>query len=115
MGKQFNELCFCLPLEEFYSELEQNPDDISPEIFIEFDAPNYTQDKIEEIAVKENDLGNGSVYIGDSHNPIDVLEWDLKKISNDTYYLKGKVKILFSLEGVAQDEEFIIETNVKLI
>jgi hypothetical protein len=56
-----------------------------------------------------------TIYLGAAHNPCDINNLIFMKTGEDLYHLSGSISIDFEHEGVAANEEFTVDTQLRYI
>lgn len=105
-----------VPLVPFNSGLDYVEQPENTEIVIEWlklDLAN--PDDLDGLVIKSQDYKDleASIYIGSAHNPCEILILQLHKTEADEYRIICELKVNFEFEGVAKDELFKFETNIK--
>lgn len=106
-----------IPLTPFNSGLEYEEQPVETTIVIEWlNLKLKNPDDLHNLHLKNapEDETEVSVYIGDVHNPCDILSMHWAKTSGNEYRVYAELMIDFEYEGVAQNEYFNFETTVEL-
>jgi len=105
-----------IPLKPFDSGLEHESQPVDTTMIIEWvnlDLSNpYDLDGITIQSDKDSDT-EASIYIGNVHNPFDILNLTLNKIDERSYRATGKILIDFEHEMVANNETFEFTTRIE--
>lgn len=103
-----------IPLEPFDSGLRDEPEIEETEIvfdFMKLGLPDpFRMDGLVLTIPGEDDL-EASVYVGSSHNPIDVERLGFRAVGPDLYEISADVIIRFEFENVAPDETFSLRAT----
>ena len=106
-----------IPLEPFNSGLDYESQPVDTEIVIEWMNLNLEEptnlDGLKLPITSENET-EASLYVGSAHNPCEIESLELKKISDNLYAATCKLFVEFEHEGVAENEEFKIVTQLEL-
>lgn len=106
-----------VPLEPFNSGLEYESQPLETEIVIEWLNLNLIDptnlDGVNLISNHNDDL-EISIYVGNAHNPCDLIKMSLRKVEGITYEIKCNLFVDFQHEGVAINEDFNFKTKLKL-
>lgn len=105
-----------IPLTPFNSGLEYESQPVETEFVIEWLELNLkTPEELDNLKITSK-LYNGleaSIYLGYAHNPCEIKKLNLIKIAPDFYKIEGEILIDFEFEGVAKNESFLFDTEVK--
>ena len=100
---------FNIPLIPFDSGLEYESQPVDAEIVFEW----ITLDLIDpinldgiELTSTSEDNTEVSIYVGNAHNPCDIIRLKIKRIEGYVYELKCSLFVNFEHEMVAENEEF---------
>jgi len=107
-----------IPLNPFQIEIDEEPRTLETEIVFEWLKLSLVNPRdfhgLKISSEKFVDL-ESSVYIGNVHNPCDVLNLEFSRIGLDEYLVKGDLIIDFEHELVAASEKFSFETKVSVV
>lgn len=106
-----------IPLTPFDSGLEYESQPVETALLIDFlNLSLYNTDELDGITIKSmtDSQVDTSVYIGNAHNPFDILEMTFHKIDDDIFNVTGNIMIQFEHEMVACNESFNFETTLKV-
>ena len=70
---------------------------------------NWMEYQFRTIKIQKRKL----LYIGNAHNPFDILNLTLNKIDERNYRAIGKIMVDFEHEMVAKNEIFEFETTIE--
>ncbi len=105
-----------IPLKPFNSGIEYESQPIETDLIIEWLNLNVTNpDELDGITIKtdKDSEAEASIYIGNAHNPVDIMELTLNKIDEIKYRIIGKIMIDFEHEMVAKNEIFEFKTTAE--
>ncbi len=105
-----------IPLKPFNSGIEYESQPIETDLIIEWLNLNLTNpDELDGITIKtdKDSEAEASIYIGNAHNPVDIMELTLNKIDERKYRIIGKIMIDFEHEMVAKNEIFEFKTTAE--
>ncbi len=106
-----------IPLEPFNSGLEYESQPVETEIVVEWLNLNLQEptdlDNL-NLTSTSDDETEISIYVGSAHNPCDIKRLCLKRIDVKLYQAELELLVDFKHEGLAENEEFIFETQLEL-
>ncbi|AHM60032.1 hypothetical protein D770_08855 [Flammeovirgaceae bacterium 311] len=106
-----------IPLSEFSSGLDYEPQPVKIEIVMEWLDLNLPDpDNLDGLNLKSSpeDQTEVSLYLGMAHNPCDIIKMNWKRTAEHIYNIHCELFIDFEFEGVAENEIFKFETVVRL-
>ncbi|WP_299892491.1 hypothetical protein, partial [uncultured Lacinutrix sp.] len=105
-----------IPLKPFDSGIEYESQPVETIMIIEWMNLNLPNpDELDGILIQtdKNSETEASVYLGNAHNPFDILKLTLNKIDERNYRAVGKIMVDFEHEMVANNETFEFDTIIE--
>ena len=105
-----------IPLKPFDSGIEYESQPVETIMIIEWMNLNLPNpDELDGISIQtdKDSETEATVYIGNAHNPFDILNLTLNKIDEKNYRAIGKIMVDFEHEMVANNEIFEFETIIE--
>ena len=106
-----------IPLKSFNSGLDYESQPLETEIVIEWlnlNLPEPTNLDGLKLTTTPEDETEVSIYVGSAHNPCNIKNLELIKITDNIYEMKCELFVEFEYEGVAENEEFEFVTQLVL-
>ena len=107
-----------IPLKPFDSGIEYESQPVETIMIIEWMNLNLSNpDELDRVSIQtdKDSETEASLYIGNAHNPFDILNLTLSKIDGKNYKVIGKIMVDFEHEMVANNEMFEFETTIEFI
>ncbi len=105
-----------IPLTPFNSRLDYEEQPVETAIVMEWlDLKLKNPDDLDNLQLKSSleDETEVSIYLGNAHNPCDIVRMNWRKTSENNYLVNAELMIDFEYEGVAKNESFNFETVVE--